>query len=129
MYMALGFGIIGCGMISRFHQRALADVRGTKLVGCYDRNFESAKRFAEEAGIKAYETLEEMLADDEIDAVSIGTPSGAHMEPAVAAAKAGKHVMVEKPLEVTLKRCDAIINACEKAGVKLATIFPSRFHD
>jgi UDP-N-acetyl-2-amino-2-deoxyglucuronate dehydrogenase len=127
--MALGFGIIGCGMISRFHQRALADVRGTKLVGCYDRNFESAKRFAEEAGIKAFETLEEMLADDEIDAVSIGTPSGAHMEPAVAAAKAGKHVMVEKPLEVTLKRCDAIINACEKAGVKLATIFPSRFHD
>ena len=51
------------------------------------------------------------------------------MEPAVAAAKAGKHVIVEKPLEITLKRCDAIIEACDKAGVKLSAIFPSRFHD
>ena len=51
------------------------------------------------------------------------------MEPAVAAAKAGKHVIVEKPLEITLKRCDKIIDACDKAGVKLGTIFPSRFHD
>ncbi|MCO6047894.1 Gfo/Idh/MocA family oxidoreductase [Aeoliella sp. ICT_H6.2] len=127
--MAIGFGMIGCGMISRFHHRALQDVRGGKLVGCYDRNPESAQRFAEEVGIKAYDTLEEMLADDQIDAVSIGTPSGAHMEPAVAAAKAGKHVIVEKPLEITLKRCDAVIKACEQNGVKLATIFPSRFHD
>ena len=126
--MAIGFGMIGCGMISRFHHRALGDVRGAKLVGCYDRSFEAAQKFAEEVGIVAYETLEEMLADDQIDAVSIGTPSGAHMEPAVAAAKAGKHVIVEKPLDVTLKRCDKIIAACEKSGVKLATIFPSRFH-
>ena len=64
-----------------------------------------------------------------MEAVTIATPSGAHMEPAVAAAKAGKHVVVEKPLEVTLKKCDRIIEACDKAGVKLAAIFPSRFHD
>ena len=51
------------------------------------------------------------------------------MEPAVAAAKAGKHVIVEKPLEITLKKCDRIIDECEKNGVQLATIFPSRFHD
>ena len=76
-----------------------------------------------------YTDLDAMLADPKVDIVTIATPSGAHMEPAVAAAKAGKHVIVEKPLEITLKKCDRIIEACEKAGVKLAAIFPSRFHD
>jgi predicted dehydrogenase len=70
-----------------------------------------------------------MLADPAVQVVTICTPSGAHLEPAVAAARAGKHVIVEKPLEITLKRCDAIIDACKKAGVVLATIFPSRFHE
>lgn len=124
----IGFGMIGCGMISRFHDKALADVRGARLVGCYDRRPSSADKFAKEAGIRAYHELDEMLADDKIHAVCIGTPSGAHMEPGLAAAKAGKHVIVEKPLEITLKRCDRLIDACDKAGVKLATIFPSRFH-
>src|SRR5262249_47416375 len=68
-------------------------------------------------------------ADPAVNVVTICTPSGAHMEPAIAAAKAGKHVIVEKPLEVTLSRCDAIIKECEKAGVTLSTIFPSRFHE
>jgi predicted dehydrogenase len=64
-----------------------------------------------------------------VQVVTIGTPSGAHMEPAVAAARAGKHVIVEKPLEITLRRCDRIIDECRKAGVLLSTIFPSRFHE
>jgi predicted dehydrogenase len=68
-----------------------------------------------------------MLADPEVGIVTVCTPSGAHRDPAVAAALAGKHVVVEKPLEITLQRCDDIINACEKTGVKLCTIFPSRF--
>src|SRR4051794_28483327 len=124
-----GFGIIGCGMIARFHAAAIDDVRGAKLVACFDVMSESADRFAAETGCRAYHKLEEMLADPDVHIVTVGTPSGAHQEPAVAAAKAGKHVIVEKPLEVTLKRCDAIIAACEKSGVTLSTIFPSRFHD
>ena len=116
-------------MISRFHARAIEDVRGAKLVACCDLAEDRAKKFAEEVGCTPYSDLKKMLADPEVDVVTVGTPSGAHMEPAVAAAKAGKHVIVEKPLEVTLKRCDKIIDACEKAGVKLGTIFPSRFHD
>jgi predicted dehydrogenase len=127
--MALGFGIIGCGMISRFHARAIAEVRGAKLVACFDSVPAAADRLAAETGCRSYHRLDEMLADDRVDAVVIGTPSGAHMEPAVAAAKAGKHVIVEKPLEITLSRCDRIIAACDKAGVKLSTIFPSRFHE
>ena len=127
--MPLGFAIIGTGMISRFHARALADVRGAKLAACFDKNGERAADFAKEVGCAPYDSLDAMLADPKVDAVTIATPSGAHMEPAVAAARAGKHVLVEKPLEITLKRCDAIVKACDEAGVKLATIFPSRFHD
>ncbi len=69
-----------------------------------------------------------MLADPAVHVVVIGTPSGAHLEPALAAAHAGKHVIVEKPLEITLSGCNAIIAACEKNNVKLSTIFQSRFH-
>ena len=127
--MALGFGIIGCGMISAFHARAIAEVRGAKLVGGYDAQPAAADKLSANFGCKAYRSLEEMLADPDIDVVTIGTPSGAHLEPALAAARAGKHVIVEKPLEITLRRCDKIIGECEKAGVVLSTVFPSRFNE
>lgn len=131
--MAIGFGIVGCGMISRFHAKAIADVPGAQLVACCDRlgkgKVDPATAFAQEFRCKAYHDIDAMLADPKVDAVTIATPSGVHMEPTIAAAKAGKHVIVEKPLEITLKRCDKAIAACEKAGVKLAAIFPSRFHD
>ncbi len=127
--MAVGFGIIGCGMISNFHARAIADTPGAKLVACFDQVPAAAERLAGVTGCRAYATLDAMLADPAVHVVTVGTPSGAHLEPAVAAAKAGKHVIVEKPLEITLKRCDRIIEACAKAGVTLSTIFPSRFHD
>ncbi|MFT7642673.1 MAG: UDP-N-acetyl-2-amino-2-deoxyglucuronate dehydrogenase [Pirellulaceae bacterium] len=127
--MAMGFGIIGCGMIANFHAKAIADIRGAKVVACFDMFPSSAEKFATANGCTAYADLAAMLADPAVDIVTICTPSGAHMEPAIAAARAGKHVIVEKPLEITLKRCDAIIRECEKAGVTLATIFPSRFHE
>lgn len=126
--MAFGFGIVGTGMIADFHAKAIADIPEAKLVGCYNRTAEKAQKFAEKQGIMAYDNLEAMLANPDIDVITICTASGAHMEPGVAAAKAGKHVIVEKPLDVTLARCDAIINACQENNVKLATIFPSRFH-
>lgn len=126
--MATGFGIVGCGMIADFHARAIADVDGARLVACYDTVPQAADKLAEKTGCKAYHRLEETLADPGVEVVTIGTPSGAHMEPAVAAAEAGKHVIVEKPLEITLQRCDRIIDACRNSGVVLSTIFPSRFH-
>lgn len=127
--MSFGFGIIGCGMISRFHAKAIADIENASLVGCWNRTPDSSQKLAEETGCAAYDSLEEMLANPDIHVVTIGTASGAHLDPAVAAAEAGKHVIIEKPLEVTLERCDKIIAACEKNNVKLATIFPSRFHE
>ena len=123
----MGFGIIGCGMIAGFHAKAI-QAAGGELIGCYDRFPLAAERIAKENGCEPYQDLKELLANPAIDIVTIGTPSGAHMDPAVAAAEAGKHVIVEKPLEVTLERCDRIIDACNKAGVVLSTVFPSRFH-
>lgn len=128
--MPFGFGIVGCGMISRFHARAIADVGDAAVSACFSQTPASADKFAAEIpGCTAYYDLDEMLADPRVNAISICTPSGAHMESCVAAAKAGKHVVVEKPLDVSLARCDAMIKACQDAGVVLATIFPSRFHE
>jgi len=123
-----GWAIIGCGMIAKFHARAISELRGSQLVACHSRSMEKASAFAAEFGGTPYDDLKVMLANPKIDVVTICTPSGAHLEPGVAAAKAGKHVLVEKPLEVTTARCDRLIDACDRAGVTLGTIFPSRFH-
>src|SRR5262249_55959409 len=91
----------------------------------------NARSMAEQLGLDcAVSTdLNAVLARPDVQAVIITTPSGAHRESALAAAKAGKHVVVEKPLEITSERCDQIIDACDRHGVKLCTIFPSRFGD
>ena len=127
----LGFAIVGCGMIARFRVRALADVPGTRLVALVSRNAANARAVGESAGspCATYTELAPALSRKDVQVVIVTTPSGAHLEPAVAAAKAGKHVVVEKPLEITLERCDQIIDACRRHGVKLCTIFPSRFGD
>lgn len=125
----IGFGIIGCGMIAKFHARAIAEIRGAKLVGAYNHTPAKAQALVAEFGGTAYDDLDAMLANPAIQVVTIGTPSGAHLEPGLRAARAGKHVLVEKPMEVTLARCDRLIAACAQAGVRLGTIFPSRFHE
>lgn len=126
--MTLRFGIVGCGMIAGFHARALADAEDAELVGCTSRSNGGTTEFAAKHGCRAFGSLDEMLADRSIDAISICSPSGAHLDPALAAAAAGKHVVVEKPLEITTERCDQIIAATQKAGVKLGVTFQSRFH-
>jgi predicted dehydrogenase len=127
----LGAVIVGCGMIARFHARALAEVPGTRLMGLVSRSQASARKMADElgGGLDLYTDLSAILARPDVHLIIITTPSGAHLDPAVAAAAAGKHVVVEKPLEITSARCDAIIAACDRAGVQLCTIFPSRFGD
>jgi UDP-N-acetyl-2-amino-2-deoxyglucuronate dehydrogenase len=128
----LGFAIVGCGMIARFHVRALGEVAGTRVAALVTRTPASAEKLIAETGLPAtpvFTNLAEALKRPDIDVVVVTTPSGAHLEPAVAAASAGKHVVVEKPLEITPERCDRVIEACDRNRVKLCTIFPSRFHD
>ncbi len=125
--MSVGFGIVGTGMISHFHAKAIQAIPGACVAGCFNHSAEKAAAFASEYGCTAWSSLDQMLASPDVDIVNICTPSGSHLDPAIAAAKAGKHVVVEKPLEITLSRCDQIIEACQTNGVKLCTIFPSRF--
>src|SRR4051794_26954639 len=108
-------------MIARFHARALAEVPDTRLVALVSRSQDSARKLAAELGadLALHTDLDSALARPDIHLVIVTTPSGAHLEPAVAAARAGKHVVVEKPLEITAARCDAIIDACDRAGVLL----------
>ncbi|GAC1463179.1 MAG: Gfo/Idh/MocA family oxidoreductase [Isosphaeraceae bacterium] len=122
-------GIVGCGMIAEFHIRAIAEIPGAQVGAVYNRSESGAIKIASLAGsqCRVHHDLDSLLADASLDVISICTPSGAHKEPAVLAARAGKHVVVEKPLEITLPRCDAIIRACDDAGVRLCTIFPSRY--
>jgi predicted dehydrogenase len=124
-----GFGIVGCGMIAEYHTRAINEIPGARVVAAYSRSEANGAKIAKlaEGGCRVLDDLDAMLALPNIDVVCVCTPSGAHLEPAVKAARAGKHVVVEKPLEITLPRCDAIIGACDESGVRLCTIFPSRF--
>src|ERR1700756_5665640 len=98
----LGFAIVGCGMIARFHARALAEIPGTRLVALVSRNPAHAKELSERSGIRCDTSTDliPVLRRSDVDVVIVTTPSGAHMEPAEAAARAGKHVVVEKPLEI-----------------------------
>lgn len=128
----LGFAIIGCGMIARYHARAIAEIPTARVAALVSRSSANGQQLLTETNTPAcpvFATVEEAVRAPGVDAVIITTPSGAHLEPAVAAAAAGKHVVVEKPLEITGDRCDRIIEACDKHRVKLCTIFPSRFAD
>src|SRR5262245_16692941 len=128
----LGCAIVGCGMIARFHVRALAEVPGARLTALVTRSPASAQRLLDDTDsppVPVFTDLAAALDRPDVHVVIVTTPSGAHLEPAVAAANAGKHVVVEKPLEITPERCDRIIAACDPNKVQLCTIFPSRFHD
>lgn len=124
----LGFGIVGLGMIAEFHARAIAEVSGARLVGVVTRDVEKGKTFAQKhAAPVLCSTVEELVARADVHVVCITTPSGAHLEPALTAIRAGKHVVIEKPIEITLERADELLNAAAAQGVRLAPIFQARF--
>lgn len=124
----IGFGIIGCGVIADFHANALFGLPDEAvLVGVADARYESAVRFAQAKQVRAFASVDEMLACDEIDAVTVCTPSGFHADVAVKAANAGKHIIVEKPMAITAEQLDRMTEACERNGVVLSSIAQSRF--
>ncbi len=120
-----GFGIVGCGMIADFHARAIEEMKGGHLACVFSRSKTNADRVANAFGCASYQDYKAFLAHPGLDIVAIATPSGAHLEPCEQAAKAGKHIICEKPLEVTLERVDRMIRACDKNRVMLAGIFPT----
>ncbi|GAA4432799.1 Gfo/Idh/MocA family oxidoreductase [Ravibacter arvi] len=124
-----GIGIIGTGLIADFHAKAIREIPNARLVGAFNRNQAKAADFVSRFGGKTYASQEELAEDEEIDVVCICTASGAHLEGGLAAIRAGKHCLIEKPMEITSGRCDQLISAAAEAGVHLGVIFPSRYHE
>ena len=123
----IGFGIIGCGNISSFHAQAIQLVPGARLVAFFDEIPARAEVRAREFKAEWVSSLSDFLSRSDIQVVNICTPSGTHAGLGIKAAQAGKHVVVEKPIDVTLEKAQALVAACDRAGVKLAAIFQSRF--
>ncbi len=121
------FGIIGSGMIARIHAKAIAEMSGGKLHSVFNHREEGARKLAGEFGVRAFTDLGDFLADSELEIVTVCTPSGAHFEPALAALRAGKHVVCEKPLEVTPARIDELMAAAAESGKVLASVLNRRF--
>lgn len=127
---SIGFGIIGCGNISTVHAKSIMEIDGASLVGAANvGGFPGAKELAAKFDTTPYEDYTEMLKRDDLDVVCLCVPSGARLEVAETCAAAGKHIIAEKPLEVTTERIDALVRAVDKAGVKLGCIFQYRFAD
>jgi predicted dehydrogenase len=124
---SLGFGVIGLGSIANHHIQAIIHSSNAHLVAVCSRKEDKLMQAKKEFGVSTYTDYIEMMQHPELDAICICTPSGFHLEPSLAAAQAGKHVFVEKPLEVDLDRSLKMITACENAGVQLECVFQNRF--
>ena len=121
------YGVIGCGAIHGVHCEAIKGVGNAELVGVFDIHPEKSAKTAEKHGVYCSPSLTELL--EQVDAVTVCVPSGLHAEIGIQAALAGKHVLVEKPIDVTLQSALSLVVACEKANVKLGTISQHRFSD
>ncbi|MGE5553666.1 MAG: Gfo/Idh/MocA family protein [Betaproteobacteria bacterium] len=124
----VSFGLIGCGRVARYHAEALTRIPGVKLRAVCDLVPERAEEFARRWGGEPYTDYRFLLDRNDIDVVSIATPSGDHPRIGVDAALAGKHVVVEKPIGLTLAEIDALIRTCREQGVKLCVVHQNRFN-
>src|SRR6266851_1972905 len=125
---SIGFGLVGVGLIAGYHAQAIHEAHGARLVGVAGRSEEKVRAFAEKHRVPFSTTrVEELVAPPEIDVICVTTPSGAHRDVALAAIRAGKHVVIEKPLEITVERAEEILRAADAAGVRVAPIFQARF--
>ncbi len=127
MNKKIRFAIAGCGVIGKLHAQQVSQIDSAEITAFADIIPERADSYAAEFGGTAYHSFTQMLRDPNIDAVCICTPSGLHGEMAIAAAKHGKHVIVEKPMDINLEMASAMTQACREANVKLACIFQHRF--
>ncbi len=124
---ATGFGIIGTGQWGALHARVYSSTPGAEVVAVADVVEDRARNVASQYGAKAYTDYEDLLRDDRVRAVSIVTPDFTHEPIVIAAARAGKHVLCEKPLGMTVPGCEAAIEAADQHGVKLMVDFHNRW--
>lgn len=123
----MNFAIVGCGFIAKKHAEAIKSIKGARLYAVCDKVPELMESYVEEYEAEPYTNFEKMLQNPEIDIVNICTPSGSHAFLAELAAKYKKHIIVEKPIAMTMEETDRIINAAAEHNVKLAVVHPNRF--
>lgn len=121
------FAIVGCGHIAKKHAEAIEKAEGAELIAVCDTIPENMEYYIEKYGVEGYQSLTTLLEQDDLDVINICTPSGYHANIAIAAANAKKHVVVEKPIALTIEDTEAIIDACRSNGVKLSVVHPNRF--
>jgi len=126
----INFALVGCGRISKRHSELLGEnqVAGAQLVAVCDKIVSKAEVIADKYGIPAYSCLHEMMKTEKVDVVVVLTESGLHAQHTIALAPYGAHVIVEKPMALTLDDADAMIEACDKHGVKLFIVKQNRFN-
>ena len=120
--------LVGCGRISKNHFEAIGKVDGLKLVAVCDAIESRARAVSEELEVPWFASYPEMLATVDAQIVTICTPSGLHSQQGIAAARAGKHVVTEKPMAITLEQADALVQACDGAGVHLFVVKQNRLN-
>jgi UDP-N-acetylglucosamine 3-dehydrogenase len=123
----MGVAILGYGYMGSMHFDALKLVEEAPVVGVWGRNPASAKEFAKERSIKAYDSLEQVLRDDEVEIIDVCTPSDSHADFSIRGLEAGKHVLVEKPMALSLREADRMIDAVERTELKLMVAHVLRF--
>lgn len=126
----INFAIVGCGRIANRHAELLGtkQIAGARLVAVCDVRLERAESFGRRYAVRSFTSLDEMLSMPGIDAVSVLTPSGMHAAHVIAAARTCRHIVVEKPMALTLSEGDAMVAAANKAGVRLFVVKQNRFN-
>jgi predicted dehydrogenase len=124
--MTIRVGLLGGGGISDTHARAATAIPGVEIVAVHGDNADKARRLAAANQVPDFPTLEAFLAHRPMDVVAIGSPSGCHSAQAIACARAGLHVLVEKPMAVTSEDAGKLVEACDTAGVRLGVFFQDR---
>jgi predicted dehydrogenase len=122
------FGLIGCGRVAPRHAQSFAQLRETRLLAVADVKYTRAEHFAAEYGADAYSNYADLLDRRDVDAVSICVPSGLHARVALDALDAGKHVLVEKPIALSLADADRMIAAAQRKGLALAVVLQNRYN-
>jgi predicted dehydrogenase len=125
---ALRTAIVGCGKVGHLHAKALSLLAESAFVAVCDTDFQRAQQFAAHYNVRAYCDVEEMIAKSGVESLNVCTPHPLHVEPAVKAANAGVHVLIEKPLASSLEDCNAIIDAGKKSGARIGTMCQRRFY-
>jgi predicted dehydrogenase len=123
----LGVAIFGAGRAGHGHARAIAETAGAELVAVFDTDRERADAFAERHGCLAFTTADDVLKRDDVDLVMVALPNFLHKQATVAAASAGKHIFLEKPMADTLDECDRMLADVERAGVHLLVAHSQRY--